>query len=49
LALSEAEQTLVLQALCSERFADTAPAAVHAALLDEGSYLGFSTDIEHVN
>jgi transposase InsO family protein len=40
LALSEAEQTLVLQALCSERFADTAPAAVHATLLDEGSYLG---------
>ena len=40
LALSETEQTLVLQALCSERFADTAPAAVHATLLDEGSYLG---------
>ena len=40
LALSEAEQTLVLQALCSERFADTAPAAVHATLLDEGSCLG---------
>ena len=32
--------TLVLQALCSERFCDTAPAAVHATLLDEGSYLG---------
>lgn len=40
LALSEVEQTLVLQALCSERFADTAPAAVHATLLDEGTYLG---------
>ena len=40
LALSEAEQALVLQALCSERFADTAPAAVHASLLDEGCYLG---------
>jgi putative transposase len=40
LALSEAEQALVLQALCSERFADTAPAAVHATLLDEGCYLG---------
>jgi len=38
--LSEVEQTLVLQALCSERFADTAPAAVHATLLDEGTYLG---------
>ena len=40
LALSESEQALVLQALCSERFADTAPAAVHATLLDEGCYLG---------
>ena len=40
LALSHAEQTLVLQALCSERFCDTAPAAVHATLLDEGTYLG---------
>ena len=40
LALSEAEQTLVLQALCSERFCDTAPAAVHATLLNEGTYLG---------
>jgi putative transposase len=40
LALSEAEQTLVLQALCSERFCGTAPAAVHATLLDEGRYLG---------
>ncbi len=39
LALSEAEQALVLQALCSERFADTAPAAVHATLLGEGCYL----------
>ena len=34
------EQALVLQALCSERFADTAPAAVRATLLDEGIYLG---------
>ncbi len=40
LALSEDEQALVLQILCSERFVDTAPAAVHATLLDEGSYLG---------
>jgi len=30
---------MVMQALCSERFVDTAPAAVHATLLDEGSYL----------
>lgn len=40
LALSEVEQALVLQALCSERFCDSAPAAVHATLLDEGTYLG---------
>lgn len=30
----------MLQVLCSERFCDTAPAAVHATLLDEGCYLG---------
>lgn len=47
LALSEAEQTLVLQALCSERFADTAPAAVHATLLDEGSYVGADRKLTH--
>ena len=40
LALSDVEQALVLQTLCSERFADTAPAAIHATLLDEGTYLG---------
>ena len=40
LALSAAEQALVMETLCSERFTDTAPAAVHATLLDEGSYLG---------
>ena len=40
LALSEAERQLVLDALGSERFADTAPASVHATLLDEGCYLG---------
>ncbi|HEY7803272.1 MAG TPA: integrase core domain-containing protein [Orrella sp.] len=39
LALSEAERTLVLETLCGERFADMAPAAVHATLLDEGTYL----------
>ena len=39
LALTETEKTLVLEALCSERFADTAPAAAHATLLDEGTYL----------
>ncbi len=48
LALSEAEQAKVLQALCSERFADTAPAAVHATLLDEGSYLGSVRTMYHV-
>lgn len=40
LALSEAERQLVLDTLGSERFADTAPASVHATLLDEGRYLG---------
>ena len=30
----------MLNALNSESFADTAPAAVHATLLDEGVYLG---------
>jgi len=38
--LNEAENQRVLNALNSERFADTAPAAVHATLLDEGVYLG---------
>ena len=40
LALDVAEQQLVLDTLNSERFADTAPAVVHAMLLDEGRYLG---------
>ena len=40
LALSQTERQLVLDTLGSERFADTAPASVHAALLDEGCYLG---------
>ena len=40
LAFSEAERQLVLDTLGSERFADTAPASVHATLLDEGCYLG---------
>jgi len=40
LALNEAENQRVLDTLTSERFADTAPVAVHAALLDEGVYLG---------
>ena len=40
LALSEAERQSVLDTLGSERFADTAPASVHATLLDEGHYLG---------
>ena len=38
--MSEAERQLVLNTLGSERFADTAPASVHATLLDEGRYLG---------
>lgn len=40
LALDAQENALLLETLNSERFADTAPAAVHAALLDEGRYLG---------
>ena len=37
-ALSIAEQDLLLGLLDSERFADVAPAAVFATLLDEGRY-----------
>jgi putative transposase len=37
-ALSADERAQVLQTLNSERFADQAPAEVHAALLDEGHY-----------
>ena len=40
LALDAQEQQALLGALNSERFADTAPAAVHATLLGEGTYLG---------
>jgi putative transposase len=40
LALSTAEQDLLLGLLDSERFADVAPAAVFAILLDEGRYHG---------
>lgn len=40
LALDAAEHQLMLDTLNSERFADTAPATVHATLLDEGVYLG---------
>ena len=38
-ALSPAERDVVLSELCSERFVDASPAAVAAALLDEGRYL----------
>ena len=38
-ALDEAERRQVLDLLHSPRFVDRAPAAVHAALLDEGKYL----------
>jgi putative transposase len=38
-ALEAAERQAVLAALHSERFVDQAPAAVYAALLDEGTYL----------
>ena len=40
LALDAVESLALLDTLNSERFADTAPAAVHATLLDEGRYLG---------
>jgi putative transposase len=40
LALSSAEQDLLLGVLDSERFADVAPATVFAMLLDEGRYHG---------
>jgi putative transposase len=38
--LDPRESTALLDTLNSPRFADTAPAAVHATLLDEGRYLG---------
>lgn len=38
LALDAAEHQRMLDILNSERFADTAPAAVHATLLDEGFF-----------
>ena len=40
LALDTLEKQTLLNTLNSERFVDTAPAAVHATLLDEGRYLG---------
>ncbi len=40
LAFSTAEQERLLGVLDSERFADTAPAAIYATLLDEGHYYG---------
>lgn len=40
LALDTQERQVLLETLNGERFVDTAPAAVHATLLDEGRYLG---------
>ena len=40
MALEAHENQVLLATLNSERFVDTAPAAVHATLLDEGRYLG---------
>ena len=40
LAFDAIENQALLEALNNERFVDTAPAAVHATLLDEGRYLG---------
>lgn len=37
--LSQAERSVILETLDSERFADLAPAQVYAQLLDEGRYL----------
>jgi putative transposase len=39
LALNEAERERVLAVLNSERFADMAPPAIYATLLDQGQYL----------
>lgn len=39
LALSEHERRVVLEVLNSPRFANCAPAAIHAELLDEGRYV----------
>jgi putative transposase len=39
LSLSQAERERMLAVLNSERFADVAPAAIYATLLDEGRYL----------
>ena len=39
MAFSIAEQNYLLGVLDSERFADTAPAAIYATLLDEGGRL----------
>ena len=40
LALSATERDALQTALCSERFANSAPATIYATLLDEGTYLG---------
>jgi len=40
LALDAREQQVLLETLNSDRFADSAPATVHATLLSEGTYLG---------
>jgi hypothetical protein len=40
LALDAQERQTLLDTLNSERFADSAPAAVHATLMDEGTYVG---------
>ena len=40
LALSPGESQILLETLNSERFVDTAPASIHATLLDEGRCLG---------
>jgi putative transposase len=37
--LAESERSAILQTLNSDRFADLAPAQIHAQLIDEGTYL----------
>jgi putative transposase len=48
LALDAQERQALLDTLNSERFCETAPAAVYATLLDEGRYLGSVRTISRV-
>ena len=48
LALSGAEQEILLGVLDSDRFADIAPATVFATLLDEGCYYGSTRTMDRL-